>query len=78
MHSAFNCFLKNALHKEILFFFRKPTAFATLDEGRKLFFGLPGNPVSAVVTCNLYVIPALNKMAGNPSPKRTMIRARVS
>lgn len=22
MHSAFNCFLKNALHKEILFFFK--------------------------------------------------------
>lgn len=56
----------------------KPTAFATLDEGRKLFFGLPGNPVSAIVTCNLYVIPALNKMAGNPSPKRTMIRARIA
>lgn len=78
MHSAFNCFLDKLYTKKSYFFLRKPTAFATLDEGRKLFFGLPGNPVSAVVTCNLYVIPALNKMAGNPSPKRTMIRARVS
>lgn len=76
MHSI--AFLKILYTKKSYFFLRKPTAFATLDEGRKLFFGLPGNPVSAVVTCNLYVIPALNKMAGNPSPKRTMIKARVS
>lgn len=76
MHSI--AFLKILYTKKSYFFLRKPTAFATLDEARKLFFGLPGNPVSAVVTCNLYVIPALNKMAGNPSPKRTMIRARVS
>lgn len=76
MHSI--AFLKILYTKKSYFSLRKPTAFATLDEGRKLFFGLPGNPVSAVVTCNLYVIPALNKMAGNPSPKRTMIRARVS
>nr|XP_022331170.1 gephyrin-like isoform X2 [Crassostrea virginica] len=55
----------------------KPTAFATLEKGRKLFFGLPGNPVSAVVTCNLYVIPALNKMAGNLCPWRTVIKARI-
>ncbi|XP_056022350.1 gephyrin-like isoform X2 [Ostrea edulis] len=57
----------------------KPTAFATIDHelGKKLFFGLPGNPVSAIVTCNLYVIPALNKMAGNPFPTRTIIKAKV-
>lgn len=58
---------------------RKPTTFATvLYEGKKkLFFGLPGNPVSAIVTCNLYVIPAVNKMAGNSSPGRTVVKARV-
>ncbi|XP_062572410.1 gephyrin-like [Saccostrea cucullata] len=57
----------------------KPTAFATInhEQGKKLFFGLPGNPVSAIVTCNLYVIPALNKMAGNPFPHRTIIKAKV-
>ncbi|KAK3599643.1 hypothetical protein CHS0354_029103 [Potamilus streckersoni] len=57
----------------------KPTTFATLDyNGRKkLFFGLPGNPVSAIVTCNLYVIPALDKMAGKANPLRTIIKARV-
>lgn len=44
---------------------------------RKLFFGLPGNPVSAIVTCNLYVIPAVNKMAGNSNPERTIIQVKV-
>ncbi len=43
---------------------RKPTTFATCTyEGqKKLMFCLPGNPVSAVVTCNLYVVPSLTKM----------------
>ena len=45
--------------------------------GRKLFFGLPGNPVSALVTCNLYVIPAIYQMAGCPNPQRTVIKAKV-
>ncbi|WAR19582.1 GEPH-like protein [Mya arenaria] len=58
----------------------KPTTFATLvHEGRtKLFFGLPGNPVSATVTCNLYVIPAVNKMSGSSSPQRTIVKAKAS
>jgi len=61
------------------FYCRKPTTFATLNHGsgKKLFFGLPGNPVSALVTCNLYVIPALRQMAGSPSPEPTVIKARV-
>jgi len=32
--------------------------------GRQLFFGLPGNPVSALVTCVQFVRPALLKMMG--------------
>lgn len=57
----------------------KPTTFATFDSrhGRKLFFGLPGNPVSALVTCNLFVIPAIYQMAGCPNPHRTVIKAKV-
>lgn len=51
----------------------KPLTFATHDlspDGthkhphRMLSFGLPGNPVSAIVTFNLTVLPALRKMAG--------------
>ncbi|XP_043929875.1 gephyrin isoform X15 [Protopterus annectens] len=57
-----------------------PTTFATLDiDGvRKLIFALPGNPVSAVVTCNLFVVPALRKMQGILDPRPTIIKARLS
>uniref|UniRef100_A0A8C7SMJ4 Gephyrin n=1 Tax=Oncorhynchus mykiss TaxID=8022 RepID=A0A8C7SMJ4_ONCMY len=37
-----------------------------------------GNPVSAVVTCNLFVIPALRKMQGILDPRPTIIKARLS
>ncbi|XP_051867798.1 gephyrin isoform X1 [Pristis pectinata] len=62
-----------------------PTTFATLDiDGiRKIIFAcqydfLAGNPVSAVVTCNLFVIPALRKMQGILDPRPTIIKARLS
>uniref|UniRef100_A0A3B4B8I1 Gephyrin n=1 Tax=Periophthalmus magnuspinnatus TaxID=409849 RepID=A0A3B4B8I1_9GOBI len=57
-----------------------PTTFATcdIDGARKLIFALPGNPVSAVVTCNLFVIPALRKMQGILDPRPTIIKARLS
>ncbi|KAI9315877.1 hypothetical protein BX666DRAFT_2028118 [Dichotomocladium elegans] len=42
----------------------KPTTFATLPEGNKLIFALPGNPASATVTFYLFVLPALRKMSG--------------
>jgi molybdopterin molybdotransferase len=32
--------------------------------GRTLVFGLPGNPVSGLVCCRLFVIPALHALAG--------------
>jgi molybdopterin molybdotransferase len=40
----------------------KPVYFAKRD--RQLLFGLPGNPLSTVVTCAIYVIPALKKLSG--------------
>lgn len=46
----------------------KPTWFGTLD-GSPLVFGLPGNPVSAVVTFSLFVAPALAAMQGAPAPR---------
>ena len=50
----------------------KPTTFASVEvKGaesgemrRKLVFGLPGNPASALVTANLFLLPALQRMAG--------------
>jgi molybdopterin molybdotransferase len=45
----------------------KPTVFATIERkgARKLIFGLPGNPVSALVAFCVLVHPALLKSSGN-------------
>jgi molybdopterin molybdotransferase len=40
----------------------KPTWFGT--RGRQYVFGLPGNPVSAIVTFHLFARPALRRLAG--------------
>ena len=53
----------------------KPTWFGT--RGDTLVFGLPGNPVSAMVTFLLLVRPALVAMAGG-RPDRGRIRARLA
>jgi molybdopterin molybdotransferase len=45
----------------------KPTWFGVADDGT-LVFGLPGNPVSAVVTFSLFVAPALAALQGAPAP----------
>jgi molybdopterin molybdotransferase len=45
----------------------KPTWFGTWD-GEVLVFGLPGNPVSAVVTFSLFVAPALAALQGGEPP----------
>lgn len=57
----------------------KPTTFATcyLNGEQKLIFGLPGNPVSAVVTCHLYVIPAVKKLSGHQQVLPPRIRAEM-
>jgi molybdopterin molybdotransferase len=44
----------------------KPLAFSTL--GRKLVFGLPGNPVSSLVSAELFVRPALLALQGATAP----------
>ncbi len=46
----------------------KPTWFGTLPDGT-LVFGLPGNPVSAVVTFSLFAAPALARLQGAPPPR---------
>ena len=47
----------------------KPTWFGVAPDGA-LVFGLPGNPVSAVVTFSLFVAPALAALQGLSTPRR--------
>ena len=42
----------------------KPTVFG--KKGDKVIFGLPGNPVSTLVTFELFVRPCIRKMMGFP------------
>lgn len=51
----------------------KPLAFGGI--GDALFFGLPGNPVSAMVTFELFVRPTLWKLAGRADLHRPQVRA---
>jgi molybdopterin molybdotransferase len=44
----------------------------------KIVFGLPGNPVSALVTFNLFVKPALKIMQGLKEKKRRITTARLA
>jgi len=43
----------------------KPLVTGTLKSGT-IYFGLPGNPVSSMVTCTQFVEPAMRKFAGVP------------
>jgi molybdopterin molybdotransferase len=42
----------------------RPTWFGIAADGRTLAFGLPGNPVSAMVCFHLFVLPALRALQG--------------
>jgi molybdopterin molybdotransferase len=44
----------------------KPVSFGV--RGSTLVFGLPGNPVSSLVTCELFVLPALRALQGAADP----------
>lgn len=48
----------------------KPLNFATA--GDKLVFGLPGNPVSCLVSFHMFAVPALNVMQGAPAGKHAV------
>jgi molybdenum cofactor synthesis domain-containing protein len=54
----------------------KPFTFATLPEGR-LAFGLPGFPVSSLVTFEVFVRPALRRMQGFTAVQRPALRVRM-
>ncbi|MFC3852461.1 gephyrin-like molybdotransferase Glp [Salinispirillum marinum] len=51
----------------------KPVAFGRLNEA--WFFGLPGNPVSALVTAHHIILPALRYMSGQPWKEPFQIKA---
>ncbi|KFL26060.1 hypothetical protein JP74_16550 [Devosia sp. 17-2-E-8] len=44
----------------------KPLMFGT--RGKSLIFGLPGNPVSAMVTATVFLLPALRRWLGEDEP----------
>ncbi len=50
----------------------KPLTFAT--SGARLVFGLPGNPVSALVTFEVFVRPVLRRMQGDRRPDRPRVQ----
>jgi len=54
----------------------KPFTFATLPNGR-LAFGLPGFPVSSLVTFEVFVRPALRKMQGFTQLQRPALPVRL-
>ncbi len=45
----------------------KPTVFAR--RGEKLVFGLPGNPISALITFECFVRPAVGRLCGMTAPE---------
>ena len=53
-----------------------PVGFGVLDGIP--WIGLPGNPVSTMVTFELFVRPAIRKMSGHPLPYRRAIPVRVA
>lgn len=57
----------------------RPLAFGELRDGprRVPIFGLPGNPVSSLLTFELFVRPALLRMAGHANVARPRARARL-
>jgi molybdopterin biosynthesis enzyme len=55
----------------------KPFAFGLLDDGRFPVFGLPGNPVSSIVSFELFARPALRLMAGERIVDRPRVQAEL-
>ncbi len=54
----------------------KPLAFGQWDT--TLFFGLPGNPVSSMVTFELFVRPTLRRLAGQVHLTRPEVQVRLA
>lgn len=54
----------------------KPTTFATV--GGRLAFGVPGFPVSSLVSFEVFVRPALRALQGDATPQRPRVRVAIS
>jgi molybdopterin molybdotransferase len=54
----------------------KPFTFATLPDGR-VAFGLPGFPVSSLITFEVFVRPALRRMQGHAALQRPALPVRL-
>ena len=52
----------------------RPLAFGKVDKA--YFFGLPGNPVSVMVTFYQFVQPALRLLSGDSDPEAVTVKAR--
>jgi molybdopterin molybdotransferase len=50
---------------------------ALAPEGHRYFFGLPGNPVSTMVTFELFARPVLEALAGMPPRKLVFLHAKL-
>jgi len=56
----------------------KPQGFGHVGEDRTPIFTLPGNPVSAYVSFELFVLPAIRRLMGRTPLRRPRVRARVT
>ncbi|HYO86037.1 MAG TPA: gephyrin-like molybdotransferase Glp [Dermatophilaceae bacterium] len=56
----------------------KPQGFGTLGPHHLPVFALPGNPVSSLVSFEVFVAPALRVMAGRPTLEQAPIPARAA
>ena len=55
-----------------------PQSFGLIGPDRTPFFGLPGNPVSAYISFEVFVRPALRRMLGVEPISRPTVRARLT
>jgi molybdopterin molybdotransferase len=53
----------------------KPLTVATFADHNCLYFGIPGNPVSALVSCWRFVQPALQKLSGQANYQPSLVNA---
>ncbi|RNL78286.1 gephyrin-like molybdotransferase Glp [Nocardioides marmorisolisilvae] len=56
----------------------KPQGFGVVGEDSTPIFTLPGNPVSAYVSFEMFVAPALRKMMGRTPYSRSLVRAQIT